>query len=166
MSNTFQRTFQFLVDSNDLLNGPPIPLLPTLHPAPTLLPAPTPQPVQTPLALAAPLPQPAVVVPSTDAAGPSQPTPAISFVPGRRSGSENAVLAGHRYCRDRKRGDKEYWKCTHHADGCRARLTTEGRQLISTVLPNHSHDIQHSEIMIHKIKQSLKRKAATSDNPT
>ena len=114
MSNTFQRTFQFLVEANDLLNGPSIPPLPTLHAAPTLLPVPTPQPVQIP----APIPQPAVVDNPPAAVDPSESAPTISFVPGRRSGSDNAILAGHRYCRDRKREDKEYWKCTHYADGC------------------------------------------------
>ena len=142
--NSFQQTFQHLVDATNVLadgSTPP----PPLHPAPTLTPAPPSSP-----------PNPTSPLQNSD----------LSFVPGKKRGSSNAVLAGHRYCLDRKRGEKEYWKCTCFKDGCRARIITEGRQLMTLTAPSHSHDIQHSEILVHITKQNLKRKAVESDAST
>ena len=103
-------------------------------------------------------------VPDTLPPGPSVTPSQLSFVPGRRSGSENAVLAGHRYFLDRKRAEKEYWKCTLYKVGCRARITTDQRQLV-TPPPPHIHEVQHSEIQCHVTKQNFKRKAVISDAP-
>ena len=34
---------------------------------------------------------------------------------------------------------------------------------MTLILPSHSHDIQHCEILVHVTKQNLKRKAVVSD---
>lgn len=39
------------------------------------------------------------------------------------------------------------------------------RQLTSTI-PEHSYDVQHSETAVHVAKQTLKRRAAEADHPT
>ena len=39
------------------------------------------------------------------------------------------------------------------------------KQLTSPV-PDHSHDVQHSETAVHVAKQNLKRRAAEADLPT
>ena len=145
--NSFQQTFQHLVDATNVLADGSTPPPPPLHPAPTLTPAPSPP---------SPPPNPTSPLQNSD----------LSFVPRKKRGSSNAVLAGHRYCLDRKRGEKEYWKCTCFKDGCRARIITEGRQLMTLTAPSHSHDIQHSEILVHITKQNLKRKAFESDAST
>ena len=111
---------------------------------------------------APPLPSPFPPSPPPSSTPPLQNSD-LSFVPGKNKGSSNAILAGHRYCLDRNRGEKEYWKCTYFKDGCRARIQTEGRQLMTLTAPSHSHDIQHSEILVHVTKQNLKRKAVESD---
>ena len=88
------------------------------------------------------------------------------FVPARTTGHENPVLNGYRFYKDRIRDDKYYWKCccckTH---GCKARIQTLDRQLISPI-PEHKHDLHHAGTEVHKAKQSLKRRAAESDLPT
>ena len=89
----------------------------------------------------------------------------LSFVPGKKSGSTNAVLAGHRYCRDRKRSNKEYWKCTYFKDGCRARITTEDQQPMTLTLPSHFHDVQHSEILVHVTKPFFSRGKPSCPTP-
>ena len=145
--NSFQQTFQHLVDATNVLADGSTPPPPPLHPAPTLTPAPSPP---------SPPPNPTSPLQNSD----------LSFVPRKKRGSSNAVPAGHRYCLDRKRGEKEYWKCTCFKDECRARIITEGRQLMTLTAPSHSHDIQHSEILVHITKQNLKRKAVESDAST
>ena len=53
-------------------------------------------------------------------------TPQLTFVPGRRAGSENAVVNGFRYIKDRDRDDKRYMKCVLYKDhGCKARITVD-----------------------------------------
>ena len=88
------------------------------------------------------------------------------FVPAWTTGHEIPVLNGYRFYKERIRDDKYYWKCccckTH---GCKARIQTLDKQLISPV-PEHNHDVQHAETEVHKAKQSLKRRAAESDLPT
>ena len=85
-------------------------------------------------------------------------TPQLTFVPGRRAGSENALLNGYRYMKDRDRDDKRYMKCVLYKDGCKAR--------ISPVPLHPTHDVQHSETHIHVAKSALKRKAAETDLPS
>ena len=48
--------------------------------------------------------------------------------------------------------------------GCRARITTDQRQLV-TLPPPHTHEVKHSEIQCHVTKQNFKRKAVISDAP-
>ena len=88
------------------------------------------------------------------------------FVPARTTGHENPVLNGYRFYKDRIRDDKYYWKCCCcRKHGCKARIQTLDRQLISPI-PEHKHDVQHAETEVHKAKQSLKRRAAESDLAT
>ena len=39
-------------------------------------------------------------------------TSTITFVPGRTTGSKNVIHDGYKYCLDKKRVEKTYWKCT------------------------------------------------------
>jgi hypothetical protein len=90
----------------------------------------------------------------------------LQFVPARTKGHENPVLNGYRFFKDRIRDDKTYWKCClHKTHGCKARIQTIDKQLTSPV-PEHNHDVQHAETIVHNAKQSLKRRAAESDLPT
>jgi hypothetical protein len=76
------------------------------------------------------------------------------------------VLNGFRYFQDRTRDDRSYWKCCRYkTHGCKARITTVDKQLTSSV-PDHTHDVQHAETVVHIAKQNLKRRAAQSDLPT
>ena len=36
----------------------------------------------------------------------------ITFIPGRTSGPRNVIHDGYRYCLDKKRDDKTYWRCS------------------------------------------------------
>ena len=90
----------------------------------------------------------------------------LNFVPARTKGHENPVLNGYRFFKDRIRNDRYYWKCCcYKTHGCKARIQTEDKQLITPV-PEHNHDVQHSETEVHVAKQTLKRRAAESDLPT
>ncbi len=90
----------------------------------------------------------------------------LQFVPARKKRYENPVLNGYRYTLDRTRDGTSYWKCClNKTDSCKARITTVDKQLTSPV-PQHTHDVQHSETAVHVAKQTLKRKAATADLPT
>ena len=152
MSTNLNLDIQHLVAANALLDDPPSP--PPLHPAPVTL------------------HRSSDTVPATVPSRPHTPPPSpanpndLSFIPGNCRGLVNAILTGQRYILDKKRGDKEYWKCMLHKDGCKARIATEGRQLVTTIAPTHSHDVQHSEILVHTTKQYLKRKAVIFDAPT
>ena len=154
MANSFQRTFQYLRTVNNLVDGTlqPIPPMPPLQPAPTALPDPT-------------IPSPAGFYPDPDPPVPVQ-TSDLTFVPGKCRGKTNAILAGHRYITDRKREEREYWKCSLWKDGCKARIITDQRRLATATAPSHTHDIQHSEIAVHVAKQTLKRKAVESEATT
>ncbi len=77
-----------------------------------------------------------------------------------------AVLNGYRYMLNRKRNDRVYYKCVLHKDGCKARITVENRQLVSSIPENSTHYIQHSETHTHAAKQSLKWKAEETDLST
>ena len=70
--NSFQQTLQHLVDATNVHADGYKPPPPPLHPAPTLTPAPSP-------------PSPTRSLQNSG----------ISFVPGMKRGSSNAVLAGH-----------------------------------------------------------------------
>jgi len=113
---------------------------PPLHAAPALLP------------VALPLPPPDPI-----------PDAPLEYVPGKR-GSRNVVWRGHRYTKDRQRDQKSYWRCTLRHHGCSARLTLDGDTPTNT--PVHTHGEQQAEILVHKAKVSLKKKAATSDQST
>ena len=142
--NSFQKTFQYLVDATNVLADGSTPPPPPLHQAPTRTPAPSPP---------SPPPNPTSPLQNSD----------LSFVPRKKRGSSNAVLAGHRYCLDRKRGEKEYWKCTCFKDGCRARIITEGRQLMTLTAPFHT---ARSWCTSQSRTLRLKRKAVESDAST
>ena len=93
-------------------------------------------------------------------------TPQLTFVPGRRKGTVNAILNGDRFMVDRKRDDRTYMKCVLHAKGCKARITVVNHELISAVPTHPSHDTQYSETHVHVAKQTLKKRAAQTDLPT
>ena len=89
----------------------------------------------------------------------------LQFIPGKNRGTQNPVLDGFRYVVDKKKNDTTYWKCFQFRKGCRARISTIGKQLTSPA-PEHTHDPLSAEIAVHVAKQTLKRKAAKGDMPT
>ena len=89
----------------------------------------------------------------------------LQFIPGRKQGSENPILNGFRYVFDKRSNDTSYWKCSEFRKGCRARIRTVDRQLI-TPTPDHTHPVHHAETTVHVSKQNLKRKASGGDQPT
>jgi hypothetical protein len=47
----------------------------------------------------------------------------ITFIPGRTTGSRNVIHDGYRYCLDKNRDDKTYWRCTEKTCSGRLSLT-------------------------------------------
>ena len=60
----------------------------------------------------------------------------VTFIPGKR-GKPNAVWKGHRYCLDKRREEKSYWKCTLFKDDCKGKLNLLNDTTV-TNLPVHS----------------------------
>ena len=104
MSNTFQRTFQHLVDANTVLQSV-IPPLPPLQRAPTQA--------------RSSLPAPALSPPSTT-------DQEIKIIQGRTYSSKNLLHAGHRYSKDGKllTDGRQSWRCAKKALPCPGRLYT------------------------------------------
>ena len=90
-------------------------------------------------------------------------TSTINFVPGRTKGSRNVIHEGHRYCLDKKRDDKTYWRCSLKT--CSGRLNLLADTTVTGTKP-HTHPPTPAENSVHTAKQSLKRKAAETDLPT
>ena len=70
-------------------------------------------------------------------------------------GTENPLLDGYRFVLDKKSNDTTYWKCAQFRTGCRARISTNDRQLSSPV-PDHDHDPQTAKTNVHVAKQKSK----------
>ena len=56
-------------------------------------------------------------------------TSSITFIPGRTTGSRNVIHDGYRYCLDKKRDEKTYWRCTDKTCSGRLNLVNEPRLL-------------------------------------
>ena len=90
-------------------------------------------------------------------------TSTISIVPGRTSRSRNVIHEGYRYCLNRKRSEKSYWKCVDKT--CPGRLTLlDDATVTSTKI--HTHPPTPAANSVHIAKQKLKQKAASTDHPT
>ena len=102
-----------------------------------------------------PPPQPDPAPPSPQA-GPSAPTtdPKVTFVNGK-GGKPNAIVDGHRYCREKIRGRKTYWKCTLHTLGCKGRLVLLDETTVTNQPVHTGHEGQNVEINIHSAKHIL-----------
>ena len=87
----------------------------------------------------------------------------ISIVPGRTNRSRNVIHEGYRYCLDKKKSEKFYWKCV--IKSCSGRLTLLDD---STVMSSktHSHPANPAANSVHTAKKTLKQKAASTDYPT
>lgn len=135
MSNSFQRTFQHLQASNDLLHGPP---MPTLRPAPVDL-----------------LPLPPSMTPSTE-------THPLKIVRGRTTTSQNLLHNGHRYSKDRKLQDgRQAWRCVRKDNRCKGRLYTQRDELVGTV-QSHNHEADFADTESKDIYSAAKDLAAST----
>ena len=94
----------------------------------------------------------------------TNPTP-LFFVPGRLSGKEHVILNGYRFIMEKSRNTNTYMKCVLHAQGCKARIILQNKQLISPIPSHPTHDVQYAETQVRLVKQILKRKAAETDIP-
>ena len=90
-------------------------------------------------------------------------TSTITFIPGRTTGSRNVIHDGYRYCLDKKRDEKTYWRCTDKT--CSGRLNLVNDTTVTSTKP-HSHPPTPAENSVFKAKQGLKRKASDTDLPT
>ena len=90
-------------------------------------------------------------------------TSTISFVPGRTARSRNVIHEGYRYCLDRKRDEKSYWKCVDKT--CSGRLSLVDDTTVTSTKP-HMHPTTPAENSVHCAKQTMKQKAASTDHPT
>ena len=151
--STLHTTFQHLnsilqTDDQSHLSLPPPP---PLVPAPPSTPAPS-----------------ASVPPSAADSTPSPSTPAplppLQFTTGKR-GATNIIWLGFRYCKEKQRGERSYWKCTEKPRGCPARVNLHGSSPCCPP-PLHNHEAQPSHIAVHLAKKNLKRKAADTDLPS
>ena len=90
-------------------------------------------------------------------------TSTILFVPGRTSRSRHVLHDGFRFCLDKKRDEKSYWRCV--VEGCSGRLSLLDDTTVTSSKP-HTHPPTPAENSVHVAKQTLKRKAADTDLPT
>ena len=96
-------------------------------------------------------------------------TSTLEYTTGKR-GKDNALLDGYRYSLNRARTGtdgvrKSYWRCV--VSGCQARLVLhEDTVKNSSQTPNHNHAEQRAEIVVHRLKETLKKRAATTDLST
>ena len=87
----------------------------------------------------------------------------ITFVPGRTTGSRHVIHDGYRYCLDKKRDEKSYWRCTTKT--CAGRLSLVDDTTVTSTKP-HSHPPTPAANSVHTAKQNMKRKASDTDLPT
>ena len=91
---------------------------------------------------------------------PSPPT--VTFIPGQR-GTQNAVVDGYRYTKNKTYKKNTYYCCSE--DSCSARITLSSGTLTSP-LPDHNHRSQEAEIAVLVAKNTIKERAATTDLTT
>ena len=84
----------------------------------------------------------------------------ITFIPGRTSGSRNVIHDGYRYCLDKKRDDKTYWRFIDKT--CSGRLSLMNDNTVTNSKPY----LHHPTPAVHTAKQNMKRKASDTDLPT
>ena len=82
----------------------------------------------------------------------------VTFTTGKRGST-------HRYCLDKKRNDKSYWKCVNQST-CKARLTYNQLSQEVSQIPEHTHEGIETALIVHQRKQELKKSAATANQPT
>ena len=87
-------------------------------------------------------------------------TSTVSIVPGRTSRSRNVIHEGYRYCLDRKRSEKSYWKCVDKT--CPGRLTLLDDTTV-TNMKQHSHPATPAANSVHNAKQEMKKKRNKSN---
>ena len=96
-------------------------------------------------------------------------TSTVEYTTGK-GGKDNAILDGHRYSLNRRRTGTDgvrnsYWRCV--VSGCQARLVLrEDTVKNSSQTPSHNHEEQRAEILVHRVKKTLKEWAATTDLST
>ena len=82
----------------------------------------------------------------------------VTFISWRTSGSRNFIHDGYRYCLDKKRDDKTYWRCTDKT--CPGRLNLMNDTTVTSMEP-HSHPLTPAANSIH----TAKLKASDTDLP-
>ena len=90
----------------------------------------------------------------------------IEFTTGRGN-KDNFIHNGFRYRLDKKRITStvvrnSYWRCV--SDGCSGRLVLHNENVVNT--PQHDHDEQRADIVVHRAKKKLKNRAASSEMTT
>ena len=141
MSNTFQRTFQHLVDANTVLQSV-IPPLPPLQRVPTQAPS--------------SLPAPALSPPSTT-------DQEIKINQGRAYSSKNLLHAGHRYSKDGKllTDGRQSWRCAKKAVPCPGRLYTI-HETFHCFGKSHNHPPDAADSNAKEAIDKVKQMASTS----
>ena len=87
----------------------------------------------------------------------------ITFISGRTSGPRHVIHDGYRYCLDKKRDDKTYWRCTDKT--CSGRLNLMKDTTVTNSKP-HPHPPIPAANSVYTAKQNMKRKAIDTDLPT
>ena len=87
----------------------------------------------------------------------------IEFTTGKGN-KDNFIHNGFRYRLDKKRITStgvrnSYWRCV--SDGCSGRLVLHNENVVNT--PQHDHDEQRADIVVHRTKKKLKNRAASSE---
>ena len=141
MSNTFQRTFQHLVDANTVLQSV-IPPLPPLQRAPTQA--------------SSSLPAPALSPPSTT-------DQEIKIIQGRAYSSKNLLHAGHCYSKDGKllTDVRQSWRCAKKALPCPGRLYTI-HETFHCLGRSHNHPPDAADSNAKQAIDKVKQMASTS----
>nr|ADO22665.1 SIX class homeobox transcription factor SIX32b [Mnemiopsis leidyi] len=67
---------------------------------------------------------------------PLNPPPPVLYVPGRKSSNNNLIYNGNRYCLDKRRNDRTYWRCV--AKKCYSRVTIRAGKVLKSS-PHISH---------------------------
>ena len=87
----------------------------------------------------------------------------ITFISGRTSGPRNVIHDGYRFCLDKKRDDKTYWRCTDKTYSGRLNLMND--TAVTNSKP-HPHPLTPAANSVYTAKQNMKRKASDTDLPT
>lgn len=70
-------------------------------------------------------------------------TISIQYVPSKKNGSQLLLVNGVRYFRNRRRGGKQYWKCSHYylADKCPSIIILNEDTTDMKMLHAHNHAV-------------------------